>query len=68
MGSLPVTRGSIEVPINGLFVMGADAVDHRRSSRSLLYKSRWGLQVRATVSQPRHGRRGRHRYPQRSTG
>jgi urea transport system permease protein len=48
MGSLPVT-GSIEVQINGLFVMGLTILI-TAAVALLLYKSRWGLQVRAVVS------------------
>jgi urea transport system permease protein len=48
MGSLPVT-GSIEVQINGLFVMGLTILITAVVAL-LLYKSRWGLQVRAVVS------------------
>src|SRR6267378_8279193 len=47
MGSLPVT-GSIEVQINGLFVMGLTIIITAVVAL-LLYKSRWGLQVRAVV-------------------
>jgi urea transport system permease protein len=48
MGSLPVT-GTIEVQINGLFVMGLTLLITAVVAL-LLYKSRWGLQVRAVVS------------------
>jgi urea transport system permease protein len=48
MGSLPVT-GSIEVQINGLFVMGLTMLITSVVAL-LLYKSRWGLQVRAVVA------------------
>ena len=48
MGSLPVT-GTIEVQINGLFVMGLTLIITGIVAL-LLYKSRWGLQVRAVVS------------------
>jgi urea transport system permease protein len=48
MGSLPVA-GSIEVQINGLFVMGLTIIITAIVAL-LLYKSRWGLQVRAVVS------------------
>ncbi len=48
MGSLPVT-GSIEVQINGLFVMGLTLLI-TAAVALLLYRSRWGLQVRAVVS------------------
>jgi urea transport system permease protein len=48
MGSLPVA-GSIEVQINGLFVMGLTLLITGVVAL-LLYKSRWGLQVRAVVS------------------
>jgi urea transport system permease protein len=48
MGSLPVA-GSIEVQINGLFVMGLTLLITGIVAL-LLYKSRWGLQVRAVVS------------------
>jgi urea transport system permease protein len=48
MGSLPVA-GSIEVQINGLFVMGLTIIITAVVA-VLLYKSRWGLQVRAVVS------------------
>ena len=41
---------TIEIPINGLFVMGADAADHRVVVVLLIFRSRWGLQVRAVVS------------------
>jgi urea transport system permease protein len=48
MGSLPVA-GTIEVQINGLFVMGLTLLITGIVAL-LLYKSRWGLQVRAVVS------------------
>ena len=48
MGSLPVA-GTIEVQINGLFVMGLTLLITGVVAL-LLYKSRWGLQVRAVVS------------------
>ena len=48
MGSLPVA-GSIEVQINGLFVMGLTLLITGIVAL-LLCKSRWGLQVRAVVS------------------
>jgi urea transport system permease protein len=48
MGSLPVTS-TIEVQINGLFVMGLTILI-TAAVALLLYKSRWGLQVRAVVS------------------
>ncbi len=48
MGSLPVTD-SIEVQINGLFVMGLTLVITALVAL-LLYKSWWGLQVRAVVA------------------
>lgn len=48
MGSLPVAD-SIEVQINGLFVMGLTIIITAVVAL-LLYKSRWGLQVRAVVS------------------
>ena len=48
MGSLPVTD-TIEVQINGLFVMGLTIVITVVVAL-LLFKSRWGLQVRAVVS------------------
>ena len=48
MGSLPVT-GSIEVQINGLFVMGL-TLAITGVVALLLYRSRWGLQVRAVVT------------------
>jgi urea transport system permease protein len=48
MGSLPVTD-SIEVQINGLFVMGLTILITAVVAL-LLYKSRWGLQVRSVVS------------------
>jgi urea transport system permease protein len=48
MGSLPV-GGSIEVQINGLFVMGLTIIITAVVAL-LLYNSRWGLQVRAVVS------------------
>jgi urea transport system permease protein len=48
MGSLPVT-GTIEVQINGLFVMGLTLLITAVVAL-LLFKSRWGLQVRAVVS------------------
>jgi urea transport system permease protein len=48
MGSLPVT-GSIEVQINGLFVMGLTIIITAVVAL-LLYRSRWGLQVRAVVA------------------
>jgi urea transport system permease protein len=48
MGSLPVAD-SIEVQINGLFVMGLTIIITAVVAL-LLYNSRWGLQVRAVVS------------------
>jgi urea transport system permease protein len=48
MGSLPVT-GSIEVQINGLFVMGLTLLITAVIAL-LMYRSRWGLQVRAVVT------------------
>lgn len=48
MGSLQLTD-SIEVPINGLFVM-ALAVGISSAIYVLMYRSRWGLQVRAVVA------------------
>ena len=48
MGSLPVTD-MIEIPINGLFVMDLTAVI-AACVYILLYWSRWGLQVRAVMS------------------
>ncbi len=48
MGSLPVA-GTIEVQINGLFVMWLTLLITGIVAL-LLYKSRWGLQVRAVVS------------------
>jgi urea transport system permease protein len=48
MGSLPVS-GSIEVQINGLFVMGLTLLITAVVAL-LLYRSRWGLQVRAVMS------------------
>jgi urea transport system permease protein len=48
MGSLPVT-GTIEVQINGLFVMGLTLLITAVVAL-LLFKSSWGLQVRAVVS------------------
>src|SRR5438445_2152398 len=48
LGSLPVTS-SIEVQINGLFVMGLTILI-TCAVALLMYKSRWGLQVRAVVS------------------
>jgi urea transport system permease protein len=48
MGSLNVTS-SIEVQINGLFVMGLTLLI-TAAVALLLYKSRWGLQVRAVVA------------------
>jgi urea transport system permease protein len=48
MGSLPVT-GTIEVQINGLFVMGLTLLITAVVAL-LIYKSRWGLQVRSVVS------------------
>ena len=48
MGSLNVA-GSIEVQINGLFVMGLTIIITAVVAL-LLYRSRWGLQVRAVVS------------------
>ncbi|ACB94621.1 urea ABC transporter permease subunit UrtB [Beijerinckia indica] len=47
MGSLPVT-GTIEVQINGLFVMGLTVVI-TLSVYLLLYRSSWGKQVRAVM-------------------
>ena len=48
MGSLPVS-GSIEVQINGLFVMGLTLLITAIIAL-LMYRSRWGLQVRAVVT------------------
>ena len=48
MGALPVTD-VIEVQINGLFVMGLTIVI-TAAVALLLFRSRWGLQVRAVVS------------------
>jgi urea transport system permease protein len=48
MGSLPVTD-TIDVQINGLFVMGLTLLI-TAAVALLLYKSRWGLQVRAVVA------------------
>ena len=48
MGSLPVTD-TIDVQINGLFVMGLTLVITGFVAL-LLYRSRWGLQVRAVVT------------------
>jgi urea transport system permease protein len=48
MGSLPVT-GTIDVQINGLFVMGLTLVITGIVAL-LLFRSTWGLQVRAVVS------------------
>jgi urea transport system permease protein len=48
MGSLPVTD-TIEVQINGLFVMGLTLLITAVIAL-LLYRSRWGLQVRAVVA------------------
>ena len=39
----------IEVPINGLFVMGLTLLITVAVACVMLYKSRWGLQVRAVV-------------------
>jgi urea transport system permease protein len=48
MGSLPVT-GTIDVQINGLFVMGLTLVITGIVAL-LLFRSTWGLEVRAVVS------------------
>jgi len=48
MGSLPVF-GSIEVQINGLLVMGITLLITAMVAL-LMYRSRWGLQVRAVVA------------------
>jgi urea transport system permease protein len=48
MGSLPVT-GTIDVQINGLFVMGLTLIITGIVAL-LMFRSRWGLQVRAVVS------------------
>jgi len=48
MGSLPVTS-TIDVQINGLFVMGLTILITAVVAL-LLYRSRWGLQVRAVVA------------------
>jgi urea transport system permease protein len=48
MGSLQVTD-TIEVQINGLFVMGLTLII-TAAVALLLYRSRWGLQVRAVVA------------------
>jgi hypothetical protein len=58
MGSLPVTD-TIEVQINGLFVMGLTMLITAVVAL-LLYRSRWGLQVRAVVSNRTMS--GRHRH------
>ena len=48
MGSVQADAG-IDIPINGLFVMGLTAgADHARSS-SRCSRTRWGLRVRATT-------------------
>lgn len=47
MGSLKPTD-SIDIPINGLLVMGISAI-LTAGIFVMLFKSRWGLQVRATV-------------------
>ncbi|WP_029005534.1 urea ABC transporter permease subunit UrtB [Azorhizobium doebereinerae] len=47
MGSLPVTD-TIEVQINGLFVMGLTTLI-AAAVYLLMFRSRWGLQVRAVV-------------------
>lgn len=47
MGSLPVTE-TIEVQINGLFVMGLTTLI-AVAVYLLMFRSRWGLQVRAVV-------------------
>jgi len=47
MGSVPLTE-TIEIPINGLFVMGL-TIAIALSVYLLMYKSRWGCQVRAVV-------------------
>ena len=47
MGSLKPTEG-IDIPINGLFVMGLTVVLDR-AAVFLLFRSRWGLRVRATT-------------------
>ena len=56
MGSLPVA-GTIEVQINGLFVMGLTIITGIVAL--LLYKSRWGLQVCGGF-EPHHERGGRN--------
>lgn len=48
MGSLPVTD-MVEIPINGLFVMALTAAI-AGAVYVLLYRSHWGLQVRAVMS------------------
>ena len=48
LGSLPVTE-TIEVQINGLIVMGLTLII-TGAVALLLYRSRWGLQVRAVVA------------------
>ena len=48
MGSLPVTE-TIEVQINGLFVMGLTLIITGVVAL-LMFRSRWGLQVRAVVT------------------
>ena len=48
MGSLPVTD-TIEVQINGLFVMGLTLIITAVVAL-LMFRSRWGLQVRAVVT------------------
>ena len=55
--------GSIDIPINGLFVMGLTAADHRgRVLRHVpLALGPAGARRRA---EPRHGRRGRHQHRQ----
>ena len=62
MGSVKPTE-VIDIPINGLFVMGLTLVVTAASS--WLFRSRWGLRVRATVAEPRDGQRSRHQHPAR---
>ena len=65
MGSLPVA-GTIEVQINGLFVMGLTLIITGVVAL-LLYKLALGLAGARGGLEPHHERRGRDRYPPRST-
>ena len=60
MGAIQVTD-VIQVQINGLFVMALTLIITGVVAL-LMFRSRWGLQVRAVVSEPHHERRRRYRH------